>query len=193
MTRFSWAHLAVLLLIPGMSLMTSCAKKQVRSEPGMVSEQPATSMEEATTEDEMSGQQAIEEQRLQEQRLREEAKARRQRAEKQAFLNEHIYFDFDKSTLTDSAKVTLKAKAAWLMANPNVTVTIEGHCDERGTSEYNMALGDRRARSARSYLMDLGIRSRRMTTISYGEEKPIALGHNEAAWAKNRRAQFVIE
>jgi peptidoglycan-associated lipoprotein len=193
MTRFSWVHLALLLVIPGFFLTASCGKKQIQSETGMTTEQPDAGMEKGTIEGEMTGQEALEEQRLREQRLREEAKARRQRAEKEAFLNEHVYFEFDKSTLLDEAKVTLKKKAAWLEAHPNVSVTIEGHCDERGTSEYNMALGDRRARSVRNYLMDLGIRSRRMNTVSYGEEKPIALGHNEAAWAKNRRAQFVME
>ena len=79
------------------------------------------------------------------------------------------------------------------MANTNVSVIIEGHCDERGTNEYNMALGDRRASSAKSFLVDLGVESRRLTTISYGEEKPIDPAHNEAAWAKNRRAHFVID
>ena len=79
------------------------------------------------------------------------------------------------------------------MAHPDVSVIIEGHCDERGTSEYNMALGDRRAQSAKSYLVDLGIGSRRLMTISYGEERPLDPSHNERAWAKNRRDQFVIE
>jgi peptidoglycan-associated lipoprotein len=193
MTRISWVHWALLLVIPAVFLTTSCAKKQIQSEPGVSTEPGETGIETRTPEEEATGQTALEEQRLQEQRLREEARTRRERAERQDFLNEHIYFEFDKSTLLEEAKLTLKQKAAWLMAHPNVSIIVEGHCDERGTSEYNMALGDRRARSARDYLVDLGIDSRRMTTISYGEEKPIALGHNEAAWAKNRRAEFVIE
>ncbi|MBW2265168.1 MAG: peptidoglycan-associated lipoprotein Pal, partial [Deltaproteobacteria bacterium] len=109
------------------------------------------------------------------------------------FLNEKIYCQFDKSTLLPEAKATLREKAKWLLAHSSVSVIIEGHCDERGTSEYNIALGDRRGRSAKSYLVNLGVGSHRMTTISYGEEKPIALGHSERAWAKNRRAQLVIE
>ena len=193
MTRFSWLHLACLLVVPGILLTTSCAKKQIGSEPGMVTETGEARIQEGTTEAERRGEAALEEQRLREQRLREEAKLRRERAEREDFTDEHIYFEFDKSTLLEEAKLKLKQKAAWLTAHPDASIVIQGHCDERGTSEYNMALGDRRARSAKDYLVDLGIDSRRMTTVSYGEEKPIALGHNEAAWAKNRRAEFVIK
>jgi len=81
----------------------------------------------------------------------------------------------------------------YLRANPGVRVTVEGHCDERGTNEYNMALGDRRADSAKDFLVNLGIGADRLNAISYGEERPIAMGQNEASWAKNRRAQFVFE
>ena len=147
----------------------------------------------STADEERARQKALEDQRLQEERLREEAVARRERAEKDAFVNELIHFEFDKSRLLPEAKAILKTKAKWLLANPTANVIIEGHCDERGTSEYNMALGDRRAHSAKNYLVDLGVPARRLTTISYGEERPIALGHNEAAWAQNRRDQFVIE
>jgi peptidoglycan-associated lipoprotein len=79
-----------------------------------------------------------------------------------------------------------------MKANPNIKARIEGHCDERGTNEYNLALGDRRANSAKEFLLNLGIAENRLTTISHGEEKPIDPGHDEAAWAKNRRAQFAI-
>jgi peptidoglycan-associated lipoprotein len=87
----------------------------------------------------------------------------------------------------------LKEKAAWLQDRPEVDVLIEGHCDERGTNEYNLALGERRAQSAKVFLVNMGIASSRLTTVSYGEERPLDPGHDEAAWAKNRRAQFVIE
>ena len=83
-------------------------------------------------------------------------------------------------------------KAAFMKANPKIKARIEGHCDERGTNEYNLALGDRRANSAKEFLLNLGIAESRLTSISHGEEKPVAMGKNEAAWAKNRRAQFVI-
>lgn len=103
-----------------------------------------------------------------------------------------IYFEFDKSTLTPMAQDTLMRHAAWLRENADVTVTIEGHCDERGTNEYNLALGDRRADSAKAFLVDLGIAASRLTTISYGEERPLCMQKTEECWAKNRRDHFVI-
>jgi peptidoglycan-associated lipoprotein len=107
-------------------------------------------------------------------------------------MEEDVYFDFDRSTLTPSAQDDLMKKAAWLRANSNATVTIEGHCDERGTNEYNLALGDRRADSAKAFLVDLGIAASRLTTISYGEERPVCTQSNEECWAKNRRGNFVV-
>ena len=104
----------------------------------------------------------------------------------------NIYFEFDKSTLTPMAQDTLMRHAAWLRANSDVTVTIEGHADERGTNEYNLALGDRRADSAKAFLVDLGIGASRLTTISYGEERPLCMQRDEECWAKNRRGHFVI-
>ena len=105
----------------------------------------------------------------------------------------NIYFEFDKSTLTPMAQDTLMRHAAWLRENADATITIEGHCDDRGTNEYNLALGDRRADSAKAFLVDLGIASSRLTTISYGEERPLMKGQNEEAWSKNRRAHFEVE
>ncbi|SFM75055.1 peptidoglycan-associated lipoprotein Pal [Thermodesulforhabdus norvegica] len=113
-------------------------------------------------------------------------------AAKEVFENRDIHFAFDSYELTEEAKRILEEKAEFLKRYPLVTVTIEGHCDERGTNEYNLALGERRAHSAWQYLVNLGIDPNRMTTISYGEEKPIALGHDEESWAKNRRAHFVL-
>lgn len=103
-----------------------------------------------------------------------------------------IYFDFDRYNIRDDSNETLGRNAAWLKKNPNTKIQIEGHCDERGTNEYNLALGDRRAKSTRDYLVSLGINPGRISTISFGEEKPFDPGHNEEAWAKNRRAHFVI-
>jgi peptidoglycan-associated lipoprotein len=105
---------------------------------------------------------------------------------------EDIHFEFDKSSLTPEAQGILKKDADWLKRNSSVVVEVEGHCDERGTIEYNLALGDRRAKSARDFLVNLGISTSRMRTISYGKEMPLDPGHNEAAWAKNRRAHFTI-
>ena len=105
---------------------------------------------------------------------------------------ENIYFDFDKYNLRPEAVQKLDKTADWLSKKPGVKIRIEGHCDERGTNEYNLALGDRRANSAKKYLADLGISVDRLSTISYGEERSADPGHNEAAWAKNRRDEFKL-
>jgi len=109
------------------------------------------------------------------------------------FINEDVYFSLDASNLSPIARTVLSDKADWLVRNKNVKVNVEGHCDERGTSEYNLALGDRRAESVKAFLVDLNISPERMGTISYGEEKPVDDGKNEEAWAKNRRAHFTID
>lgn len=103
-----------------------------------------------------------------------------------------IYFGFDDYTLNSEAQSTLTAMAEGLKANKNAVVQIEGHCDERGTVEYNLALGERRAQSVKNFLSQLGVESSRLSTISYGEEKPVVQGHTEDAWNRNRRAEFVI-
>jgi peptidoglycan-associated lipoprotein len=102
-----------------------------------------------------------------------------------------IYFDYDRYDVRGDARETLRANAAWLKSNPAVPVQIEGHADERGTSEYNLALGARRAQSAKDYLVTLGITEARVTTISYGEEVPVCKEGGESCWQKNRRARFV--
>jgi len=103
-----------------------------------------------------------------------------------------IHFDFDRYDIRPEDAEILKENAALLIKYPDKRIQIEGHCDERGTAEYNLALGERRAQSARDFLISLGIAPNRITTISYGEEKPLDPGHNEEAWAKNRRCHFVI-
>jgi peptidoglycan-associated lipoprotein len=107
-------------------------------------------------------------------------------------LLKDIRFDFDKYDVRPEDIDTLKQNAALLAKYPRVKIQIEGHCDERGTAQYNLALGERRSNSAKQYLMTLGISADRLATISYGEEKPVDQGHNEEAWSKNRRAHFVI-
>lgn len=102
-----------------------------------------------------------------------------------------VHFDFDKYELTAAARKIMSGNADYLHSNPGVRVRIEGHCDERGTTEYNLALGERRAKSAFQYLMDLGVDPNRMGVVSYGEEQPLDPGQNEEAWALNRRAEFV--
>ena len=105
---------------------------------------------------------------------------------------EDVFFDTDRFDLTPEARATLAKNASWLAEFRSVQVLIEGHCDERNTREYNLALGERRANAVREYLMSLGIGADRMRTISYGEERPFALGHGEDSWRLNRRAHFVI-
>ncbi len=102
-----------------------------------------------------------------------------------------VYFDFDRSDIKPEYVDLLRAHAEYLVAHPDVNVTIEGHCDERGSREYNIALGERRANAVRRFLEAEGVNPAQISTISYGEERPEALGHNEAAWAKNRRAVLV--
>ena len=108
------------------------------------------------------------------------------------FEAEGIYFDYDKSEIKADAKAILEKKAAWLRANPSYKVKIEGNCDDRGTNDYNLALGDRRAKSAQKFLNALGISMDRMSTISYGEEKPTCTEKNEKCWSKNRRDDFKL-
>jgi len=107
-------------------------------------------------------------------------------------LRERVNFEFDRSRITDEAAAILQRKADVLRAHPDLRIAIEGHCDERGSLEYNMALGQRRAQSTLQYLTGLGISGDMFTTVSYGEERPVAQGANEGAWAQNRRAEFVI-
>ena len=106
---------------------------------------------------------------------------------------QRIHFDFDKSYIKREYQPVLKSNAAWMQDHPNTNVTIEGHCDERGSIEYNIALGDRRANSAKRYLMNLGIASNRLSTISYGKERPLCTQHTESCWWQNRRDEFVAK
>jgi len=103
-----------------------------------------------------------------------------------------VFFEYDSSEVTDAGRTVLQANAALLKKYPTWVVTIEGHCDERGTKEYNLALGERRAVAARTYLISLGLDANRIRTVSYGSEFPFDPGHVEGAWSKNRRAHFVI-
>jgi peptidoglycan-associated lipoprotein len=169
MQKKVWVILAMLLVVPGLLVTVSCQKKAV-----MISKEAPAQPEPVVEEKE------------------EVVVAAVPVEDKSMVMQENIYFEFDKSALTMAAQENLMRKAEWLRANPNAAVTIEGHCDERGTNEYNLALGERRAESAKRFLMDLGIDSTRMTTISYGEERPVCFEKNEECWAKNRRDAFVV-
>ena len=104
-----------------------------------------------------------------------------------------VRFDFDKSVLTEDGRKTCEVVADYLTKHPKAKLLIEGHCDERGTAEYNLALGERRATAVMTYLVSLGVPKATLSTISFGEERPLDSGHDEAAWAKNRRAHFVLK
>ena len=106
---------------------------------------------------------------------------------------EDVHFDFDKYVIRPEDEAVLARSSRWLKANEKHLLLIEGHCDERGTSEYNLALGERRAKAAMTYLVDQGVAARRITMISYGKERPTCADHHEACWAKNRRAHFLVK
>ena len=107
-------------------------------------------------------------------------------------VGDRVFFDFDKYNLKPDARNILQRQATWLNKFPSVTITVEGHCDERGTREYNLALGERRANSAKNYLVALGVNPNRIKTLSYGKERPAVTGSNDAAWSQNRRAVTVV-
>ncbi len=189
MRKKLWIKLILLLIIPGFLFTVSCTKKAVTSDtevtqPIEEKDLKAKEAAEKARQEELARQRAIEEERLKEEAAKREA-ARNQ------FLTQDIYFDFDSFSILPEAQEILSDKAEWLQDNSDATVTIEGHCDERGTIEYNLALGDRRAESAKAYLVNLGIAESRLNTISYGEERPLDPSNNENAWGKNRRAHFL--
>lgn len=130
-----------------------------------------------------------------ERRRAEEEEARRREAERQRVLSviaERVHFDFDKSDIRSDAEPILQRKVSVLREYPDIDLRIEGHADERGSNEYNLALGQRRAESVRRYLMSYGLEASRFSTISFGEERPLVDASNESAWAQNRRAEFVV-
>jgi peptidoglycan-associated lipoprotein len=169
-----------LVLCFSIMMTIGCAKKSV------VKEQPVTGEQKAVAE---TAKEVVQkEEPAKEVAKVEEAAAQAAPAE----MFKDINFDFDKFNLKPEAREILKQHADFLAKNADTNVTIEGHCDERGTAEYNLALGERRAKEAMKYLKELGINAKRMKTVSFGKEKPLDPGHNEEAWAKNRRDHFVV-
>lgn len=205
--------LAVLGLVLGLSLFLGCGTKAIQSdvrpyagpaEEKGISPQGETRPQmqsETISPDkaaELERQKRIREEELREKALREKAlqdeKARREALAREAALKkrmETIYFDYDQWSIREDQKTLLQQNADWLKANPSVRVRLEGNCDQRGTAEYNLALGQKRADAVKSFLEGLGVARSRMDTISYGFERPAERGPNEAAWAKNRRVDFV--
>ena len=204
MRKKLWIYLALLVVIPGLMFTVSCAKKVTQAEP--TAEETAAEAEpevdnSARIAEERAAQEAAarqwaeaDEEDLQaEAAAKEAAMQQEMAAAKQMFENEDIYFDFDSSALQPMAREVLQRKADFLFEHADASIILEGHCDERGTEAYNIALGDRRAESAKAFLVDIGIDPSRMTTISYGEERPVDPANNAEAWAKNRRVHFIIE
>jgi peptidoglycan-associated lipoprotein len=175
MNMNAWLRAAIVLLfVVAMGLGVGCAKKKAMSTPDGTTQ--AASMEqdaEMTPEAKMASAQAL-----------EQAKG--------VISRNKIYFDFDKFDLKADAREVLKTKAALLKKYSNVRILIEGHCDDRGTEEYNLALGERRARAAYEFLVLLGVKASQLEMVSYGEEYPADPANNETAWAKNRRDEFKI-
>lgn len=189
-------YLVLLIVIPGLLVTVSCAQKTIPSEPAVTPE-PAVDTSAADRAAEMERQKRLaEEKRLQEEALmeaRRKAAMREKMEAKSRFLNQDVYFDFDSAALSMEAQSVLRQKAYWLLANQSENALIEGHCDERGTNAYNLALGDRRAVSVKNFLVKLGVAETRLDTVSFGEERPIDTDATEEAWAKNRRAHFSLK
>ena len=197
MNNKNWAFLVFFLVIFVAFLAPSCGKKEISSTPVMSEEEARRQAEEEARRREMEKQAAIQEETIRDESLSESAGASKMRegtrVDRGMFENDDVQFEFDSAKLSMEAQDILRRKAEWLKENPRAKIIIEGHCDERGTNEYNLALGDRRAFSSKSFLVDLGIAASRLTTVSYGEERPIDSRADEDAWAKNRRAHFVIK
>jgi peptidoglycan-associated lipoprotein len=196
MNKRVWMHVVMAILVAGLFLTVSCAKKTVVSDATTIEDQAKAEAEAAArAAAEAEAAKKAEAERIKQQEIKDQMAIEQARlaAAKTRFLHKNIHFAYDSAQLTDTAKELLTEKADWLKDNPGASVIIEGHCDERGTTDYNLALGERRASAVKEYLRDLGIGGFRLTTISYGEERPLDPGQNEAAYSKNRRAQFVLK
>lgn len=182
--RVAWTLVLALILGLAVGLSTGCSKKEVGA-PGELSAEEQARLK------------AEEERRLREQRLREGQGASQltgtEAQMREIFTNQDIHYDYDRYDLRGDAKQILNDKAGYMQSHPELNVIVEGHCDERGSASYNLALGEKRARAAAAYLQAMGISSARMETVTYGKEKPLMQGHTEEAYAANRRAHFVIK
>ena len=185
-------NIFVVAMLMSLAFTPGCAKKEMLKTTPETSPVAGTSSKQGEA---ATGNAAVSQEPIKESAIREEKPAgpveSTGRDEIRQSL-EVVYFDFDSHVLAPAAREALYKNFRWLSANPRATVQIEGHCDERGSGEYNLALGEKRAKTAMQYLLNLGIASDRLSSVSYGEEKPAVTGHDEDAWQKNRRAEFVI-
>ncbi len=206
-------NLLVFLLALALLFGFGCAKKTIRSdavkytppdrgykadsgpEKSESASRDASAEADKKLEEENLREQALREQALRDKALQEEARKReaeaaaREAALKNLALNS-VFFDFDQWSIPEEQKRVLTQNSEWLKAHPGVKIKLEGHCDERGTGEYNLALGQKRADAVKTFLEGMGISGQRLSSISYGKERPQDPGHNESAWAKNRRVDF---
>lgn len=182
--------LFLVAIICAFVLPAGCAKKAVMKEEPAMEKEAAVEKQAPAQAAEAAPAKAPEEQKVDEAAMAAAAAAAL--ADKEASQFADIYFAYDRFDLRPDARKILAMHAKWLTAHPEFMVRIEGNCDERGTVEYNMALGQRRAASAMKYLVDLGVGKNRISTITYGKERPLDPGHNEEAWAKNRRDHFSV-
>lgn len=201
--RFAW-YCCIIVTVLSVGLVTGCSKRppivpDMQTTEGRMGPAEATrnEAESLATQRERERQAAIKER---ERQVVEES-MRRRSAEtpppaalmsREDFVDQDVLFSYDSHLLNEEAKALLERKAAWLDQHPQINFQIEGHCDERGTTVYNLALGERRAHTVKQYLTALGVSPSRMSIISYGEEFPLDPGHTEDAWSRNRRAHFVI-
>jgi peptidoglycan-associated lipoprotein len=184
MTKKSFTGFTILILCIGL-ILTGCPKKTVMKEEPSVKQEEAAKREEAAKKEETAKKE------FETSMVAKKTPGIEGEVFESSLLKD-IHFDFDKYDIRPGDAAILKENAALLKKYTNVKIQVEGHCDERGTVEYNLALGERRANHAKNYLVSLGISPARISTISYGKEKPLDLGHNEEAWAKNRRAHTVV-
>jgi len=177
--------LSLVMMLSVMPLLVSCAKDSVQVPPSVQANPPVTSQPELPTDEAKSAEMSDPAEPIAEATVPETSEAE--------FVNDNIPFAFDSAALSEKARQILKYDAEYLHKNPDLKITVEGHCDQRGTDAYNLALGDLRANSVKDFLVILGIDADRLYIVSYGEERPIARGQDEVSWAKNRRAQLVIQ
>jgi peptidoglycan-associated lipoprotein len=200
--NLTWIGLIIVLAF-SLSMFAGCAEKKSVVKEGAAQDQQVTSDQAAKDAAAKAETDRLARERAEREaadRLAKESAEKEQVAKVEAAATsatedaiKDIYFDFDKSNIRPDAREVLKANADYFLKNSATSMIVEGNCDERGTAEYNMALGQRRAAEAKKYLVNLGVKESKIKTISYGKERPIDAGHDEDAWAKNRRDHFVVK
>lgn len=181
------------LMILGIVSIIGCSQRKIAHAPEQPAAQPEIKIEDKkTTTDSITTKELPKESITERQITKAQIADARASAKELQTRIQDIYFDFDRYDIKDEAKTVMKEVSSILSKNKDIKVIIEGHCDDRGTNEYNLGLGDRRAISAKEYLLSLGIPSSKIETISYGEEKPLCAEQTDECWAKNRRSHFVL-